>query len=412
MQRHAAIANKCSHRPGAGQRRAGPRSGTAKELTMPQHQLKQDVVTWAHPMNHKACPYNDKEGEPMRMRLKGNRWYAAFRWKGQWRGDSLEAFAHQTMKAQVNLGRLIERLERGDDPKISKKPIASAHKLYLDRIQHRSQSVKLRSTSILKLHIIPFFGATPFEKVTPDRVAHYKEQREASGTTQSTLEKELRVLKEVMRLAIKDWELPTARESVRMVFKNPGKTPQQVLQLEDLKHAAPWVPKQSAKYGEQYLKAFWFMAFTGLDASDVLKITPGHIKNGWIEGKRGKNNKPYFIYISRSLHGLIESMPSPLTEDQPYLTGIKSNPLCKAIKRAFVKAGLNWANTKSLRHFFASYLHNAGLPKQVIAEAVGHAENSKCTPVYLHLYKDNLKAAFEVFDQTVDPMPPLKNEKE
>ena len=68
--------------------------------------------------------------EPMRMRLlpplkyddQGNRihdgkkrkWYAHFFWKGEEISNTLNAYEHETRKAQIELGKLMEKLENGE----------------------------------------------------------------------------------------------------------------------------------------------------------------------------------------------------------------------------------------------------------------------------------------------------------
>ena len=55
--------------------------------------------------------------EPMRMRLKRGRWFANFKHKGKYYGNSLQADASNQRQAIINLGKLLECLERGEKPR-------------------------------------------------------------------------------------------------------------------------------------------------------------------------------------------------------------------------------------------------------------------------------------------------------
>ena len=56
---------------------------------------------------------SEKE-DPMQMRLKKGRWYAAFSYKGKWQGNTLKAYKHESKLAIINLGKLFLQLERGN----------------------------------------------------------------------------------------------------------------------------------------------------------------------------------------------------------------------------------------------------------------------------------------------------------
>jgi integrase len=67
--------------------------------------------------------------------------------------------------------------------------------------------------------------------------------------------------------------------------------------------------------------------------------------------------------------------------------------------RAFKAAGLGVFSAKSLRHFVASMMANAGYNLELIGRGLGHSENSKCTKVYVHPYDSTLKEAFGTLDK-------------
>ena len=62
-----------------------------------------------------TCQASMRKKEPMQMRLKCGKWYAAFYFKGKYIGNCLDAAKHEPKKAARELGKLIEKLERGDE---------------------------------------------------------------------------------------------------------------------------------------------------------------------------------------------------------------------------------------------------------------------------------------------------------
>ena len=57
------------------------------------------------------------------MRLKNGKWFAAFKLKGRMVGTSLDAYEHERAKAAMNLGRLLEKMERGGGTKPAKEKV-------------------------------------------------------------------------------------------------------------------------------------------------------------------------------------------------------------------------------------------------------------------------------------------------
>ena len=109
------------------------------------------------------------------MRLKDGQWYAAFRHKGKFVGCSLEAREREKLKAQINLGKLLERLERGDDPRLTNKKISHGREIYftwLEQESGKSAGAIKDSKDRFRLHIGPAFhdftfGAIDSRSVLP-----------------------------------------------------------------------------------------------------------------------------------------------------------------------------------------------------------------------------------------------------
>ena len=87
----------------------------------------------------------------MQMRLKNGKWYAAFYWKGKFIGNCLGVPENKPKKAAVELGKLIEKLEGGDETRKVLKKFKSMIPDYRDLIlSGKSESYQKRSGPILK----------------------------------------------------------------------------------------------------------------------------------------------------------------------------------------------------------------------------------------------------------------------
>jgi hypothetical protein len=81
--------------------------------------------------------------EPKMMRLKNGKWFAAVKWRGRMVGTSLDAYEHERAKAAMNLGRLLEKMERGEEPNQLRKKFKTMIPRYWEQFEKRIESKKL-----------------------------------------------------------------------------------------------------------------------------------------------------------------------------------------------------------------------------------------------------------------------------
>ena len=72
----------------------------------------------------------------------------------------------------------------------------------------------------------------------------------------------------------------------------------------------------------------------------------------------------------------------------------------KGWKRACVAAGYDWVRFHDLHHFCGSFLENAGVEMQLIAEILGH-KDLRSTRIYSHFSESSIKQAMSVFDKSL-----------
>jgi integrase len=343
------------------------------------------------------------------MRLKNGKWFAAFKFKGRMVGTSLYAYEHERSKAARNLGRLLEKIERGEEPNQLRKKFKTMIPRYWEQFEkrppeHRTDSIQARNESIIRIHMVPWFGDHKMEDINENHVLKYILHRETPitiddrttpGAAMSTLKKELRILKDFMVIAYPKWELP------ELQFQNKGKSQVRALTMAEITHVQPFVRLQSKALGGQYELIFQIMAYSSMDISEVVGLNVQQIDQvkGFITTVRGKTGIGVRIAIGRLLSAPLREALKVCDIQGNLFPGINARQVSKALERAFKAAGLKEFSAKSLRHFLPSLLGNEGWSDTIIGKVLGHAPGSRCTKVYIHPYDSKLREAMEVLDQ-------------
>lgn len=314
----------------------------------------------------------------MYMRLKGNRWYLQKKVGGKFKGYSLKAHKDDLATAYKNLGVMLDRIERGDDP--------GAGRWKISQIKYTPKSE--REESILRGPLVEWFGALRVSEVTEESILDYVKSRK--GKTKSTLSKELRVLKNICQEVNSKFALP------QISYENKGKQTTRALTTMQVQIVVPHVRKQSQEFGDQYLKVFKILAWTGMDVKDVVFLRWEYIEDGWIRRSRFKSGNPNPIPVCKPLADLLGKMVRNL--DGKLFHGITPRATATAIRRAFQDAGVK-GSARSLRHYAASFMASNGATDSVVGQALGHSKGSRCTALYIHASEEDLKNAYKPFDQ-------------
>jgi len=339
---------------------------------------------------------SEKEN-PMQMRLKKGRWYAAFSYKGKWQGKSLNAYKHQEKDAVKNLTRLYDSLERGENPTDLKRKVKDAIPFYKEWEKtdgEKSQAtIKENQGRIIK-YIVPTFGDLAIGEVTPTILKRYKVDREEQNAPKSTVTKELRVIKDICELFNPSFKMPKFKK-----WANRGKTESGVLTDADVFEVSAQVLNSSDEFGETYKKIFLLMSLTGLSISDAINLERAQIsKDGYIQKQRAKSGEDIVAFVCGRAWDVINSVKITDLKNPGKIFRVPSNKaVATAINRAFKKTGVQ-GSSKSLRHYAGTVLLDAGVPEKTIGLILGHAPGSRITGVYLHAQKKTIKKGFQAFD--------------
>jgi integrase len=296
--------------------------------------------------------------------------------------------------AERRLAELKTAVERGDYQAYIKK-FEDFAKQYVEQVlPQKSDHSKERYSQIVRTHLIPFFGGKSLAEVDCQLVVEYKLHREKAGAKPSTLKKELRVLKDIVRIANKAFKLPTVHDYPLMKWGNKPKEfdKSMILEEEDLLRIISFVH-------EKYKKICLIGMYTGLRLADVVNLCPKEVdlKDGTIGKYQGKTTNWVEIPICKKLKQVLNSLIWPLDKNRSFFPEVSAKAVTTNVLRACEKAGLEKHSFKSSRHFAATQLTNEGVPIEVVREFMGH-QSINTTMIYSKVKKDTLKKAADAFD--------------
>ena len=216
----------------------------------------QNIVIQSHSseISSLSSSLEPTKGEPMKMRLKYDRWFAAFRHKGKYQGQSLGAYKDELKKAIVNLGKLLEKLERGENPTDLKRKFKDALPAYFEWALSEGEKSELTlkdNKGRLKNKILPVFEDLSIGDISSTLLKQYKVDREEQGAPKSTITKELRVIKDICERFNPIFKMPEFKKWV-----NRGKRETGSLDHADVSKVSGLVLKSSEEFGETYQKIF------------------------------------------------------------------------------------------------------------------------------------------------------------
>jgi integrase len=342
---------------------------------------------------HGRAFYKEEAAMPEHIRRRGKSgiFYADFWMDGVHYQDCLGTSDRRW--AERTLASLKDKIEGGEYFK-HKTIFRDLIPKYSEKLSKRSVHLQVRNTIILEKHLTPFFGNMRLVDIKKSTVIEYKMDREKIRATESTLKKELRVLKEVILLADSNWKNPTIADSDLMKFVHKGKRVENFLEEADVFLIIGHMP-------EKYRVLCLVAAYSGLRLKNVVDLQWKNIDlmNGWISVNQSKTSDLVNVPICGKLNEIFGSIKvRPLAENTRIFPGLKTKPVTTAFRRASKKAGMEWASFHSLRHFCGSFLANSGIRQELIAQVLGH-KDLRSTQVYTHFRPETVKEVVSVFDQ-------------
>ena len=374
----------------------GPRSGMREIARASSLDCSQEEQTMRQRMRVKCCRKKNCKGECRKPR----RYYANFckvnprTGKKVYYGQSLDALEHEEFKAFKNLSDLYDRAGRGEPTRGSKtkfKDLLKRYDEWMSSVGQKSPLTIADNKGRLKKVLLPVFGDSLVINIGDEKILEFKRDREAEGRAGSTLKKDFRVVSEICSLVNPAFKLPVFKK-----WKNK-KTVQYAWSEAEVWRVYSFLEKSRSPDASLICDAFTVMAYTGMDTSDVLALTPSDIQDGFILKNRGKTSEKISAFLLIEVVELLEERRLSNGRYFPDVEngGATARTINGAIRRAAKKAGLG-GGSKSLRHHYVTQLELAGFNDDEIQSFAGHAKGSRMTAGYKHGIREKMRKAFHL----------------
>ena len=322
--------------------------------------------------------YLQKKGEIMtkQMKLRGKILYADCKFMGVYLQDSLETSDPNLAEIKlVDLKTLVrkgeynawkETFEESTDVWLATRNMEKPH--------HANQEIWVRN------HLIPYFGKTKVRDIIA------VDKKTGKSMVNDFLKKIDRMPKEsvlkiryclqsILKRGNQDYKLPQSEFSNQGFYQDRFLTQEELHEILDL-------------LDDQYREVATFMAYTGLDISDVLTLEWSSVdmkaKMIRTERRKTKHNSDIIkiklpmvkmvddILKSRSKFRSLHDKRIFQISGDTHINRMRN--LQRHWRRACNKSSVDWhIRPKDLRHFFGSYLLNSGVDPLMIASFMGHA---------------------------------------
>ena len=256
----------------------------------------------------------------------------------------------------------------------------------------KSKRTHERERGIVEHRLIPFFDQTPLNQISPQEVEDYRSKRIGEGIAPATVNKEIQVLKHIVKKAV-EWDKIRTNQiaSVKPLKTPPGRV--RYLQMEQ-------IPKLLAACPAWLRPIVLIDMNTGLRRGEILSLQKQDIdkKNRLVIIEKTKNNERKIIPMNQTVFETIDKLPTRMQTTFLFSDNngrpLSPDKVSMAFKRACKKAGLEDFRLHDLRHHFASYLTMGGQNQRTVQELLGH-KDPKMTMRYSHLSPEHLRSAVE-----------------
>ena len=296
-------------------------------------------------------------------------------------------------QARDEAKRILSLIHLGHDPFAKEKDIYFKNFIneYIEKVSSRTKSIKsqLNEKSLYKVYLIPYFGNLRLSQINKNKLRKLMFDMECKPVMAN---KAHNLLSHMFNIAI-EWGLLN-ENPIKGIKKYPEERRNVFLNFEQIEELINVLNKD----GSISAKAIKMMILTGARKSEVLNATFDQfdlINHYW--------NKPYHSTKQRKTHTVpmsdkvIEIVTSLRKQQngQYLFANFKGQPM-QDIKKKWQKIRLeiNMPHLRlhDLRHSFASFMANKGIPVRLISELLGHS-NIQTTLRYAHVFDKILKKA-------------------
>lgn len=244
----------------------------------------------------------------------------------------------------------------------------------------------LNKQSLLRAHLLPFFGRIKLDKIKTVDIERYKSEKLQSGQSPKSVNNHLIALSKCLNVA-KDWDIIITGPKIRLL-----KTPPQSFDFLDEQECQLLIDNCSGMVRDMVIVALktglrlgelLALRWEDIDFSNQIITVQRSVTRGIIGSP--KSNKirhiPFFDEINFILSNIANRDGFVFGEG-----GIPLKPITclRWLNKSCKQAGIKTVGWHDLRHTFASHLAQRGISILIIKELLGHSD-VKTTMRYAHL---------------------------
>lgn len=262
--------------------------------------------------------------------------------------------------------------------------------------------------SILRHHLVPFFGKMRLDHIVAEDIERYKARKREEGLSPKSINNQLTVLGRCLRSAV-EWGRILLMPRIALMKSHSRRVD---FLTEDEARRLLIAP------APELLHRMIFVALrTGLRLGELLGLSWSDIdfegntitvQQSWVrrEMTTTKSHRirhvplagdlRHLLYTERRSKGLV--FPFPGLGEKPWSTDGATRELKRLCRNAGIERKVGW---HLLRHTFASHLAMKGVPLRVIQELLGHSTIAM-TERYAHLTSASLHDAVRVLEPIIE----------
>jgi len=340
-----------------------------------------------------------------RKTIRGNiRWYLDYRGADGKRIQKLAPHAitpqDAVLSLQSEVARIFNREYRAGDKELPIKFGAFAEVYLSNYAKVRKRSWR-SDEKYINAQLIPFFGKFDLNELTPLHVSQFMVKRQGDGVKNSTINRELTVLKKMLGLAM-EWgfEIKTNPVKKGNYFSEEEYRRERVLKPEE--------EKRLFEAAAPHLQSILSCGLaTGMRYSEILGLKWENVdlvkRQIIIKAESSKSGRQRIVPINCSLHSMLlrlKQMNKGMSDYVFLYEDPKSRKFrhVTTVRRAFTaackRAKIKNLHFHDLRHTVGTRLIESGVDPISVKNILGHA-NLKTTEIYLHSSIGQMMAAVE-----------------
>jgi integrase len=256
---------------------------------------------------------------------------------------------------------------------------------YMDWYRSHRKGIE-QTDATVRAHLLPAFKSRKVADLTAKELRAWQ-TRLAKGRSKATCNRILTVLKAALNAAWKDGRVPSRDAWTRVTpFRAADGVRTQYLELDDCRRL-----QNASEPDFRDLVAGALMTGTRYGELCAMRSEDYHADAGTVTVHTSKSGKPRHVPLTDEGRALFDRLTAgkvrhenvfTLSTGEPWARYLQVRRMRGACQRAGIEPAVSF---HILRHTYGSLLAMEGVPMQVIAKAMGHADTRMTEKHYAHL---------------------------